>query len=166
MEIREPKTAKEFEDYYHLRWEILRKPWAQPVGSEKDLIEDRCIHAMAVDATQNVLAVCRLQFNDPKTAQIRYMAVAENLQGKGLGSKILIFLEDIAKDRGAHKIVLDARENAASFYRKNGYRITEKGYLLYKSIQHWKMEKNFWPLFVIDHHRRFPITHNDYFGIW
>lgn len=141
MRILEPKSAQEFEKYYQLRWEVLRKPWDQPIGSEKDKIEEDCTHAMVVGENNEVLSVCRLQMNDLSTGQMRYMAVAPNLQGKGIGSKILSYLEEIAKKKGAKRIILDARENAVEFYKSNGYKITEKGYLLYNSIQHWKMEK-------------------------
>ena len=37
--IIEPQTPKEFEAYYLLRYEVLRKPWKQPFGSEKDDME-------------------------------------------------------------------------------------------------------------------------------
>ncbi|MBE9568723.1 MAG: hypothetical protein IMF14_08505, partial [Proteobacteria bacterium] len=46
--IRQPETADEFEQYYFLRWQVLRKPWAQPQGLEKDDIEDSCFHLIAL----------------------------------------------------------------------------------------------------------------------
>jgi len=39
-------------------------------------------------------------------------------------------------------IVLDAREPAVGFYLKLGYMITEKSYLLFNEIQHFRMTKN------------------------
>ena len=39
-------------------------------------------------------------------------------------------------------MVLDAREPATGFYEKLGYRITEKTYLLFNEIQHYRMIKN------------------------
>ena len=36
MKIIEPTTSEEFKKYYNLRYEILRKPWGQPQGSEID----------------------------------------------------------------------------------------------------------------------------------
>ena len=35
-EIRSPQTLEEWKDYFHLRWQILRDPLQQPVGSERD----------------------------------------------------------------------------------------------------------------------------------
>ncbi|SVC73775.1 uncharacterized protein METZ01_LOCUS326629, partial [marine metagenome] len=60
------------------------------------------------EATGDAIAVGRLQVNTKEEAQIRYMAVADNYQGKGLGSKIVIALEDIALDKGANRIILQA----------------------------------------------------------
>jgi hypothetical protein len=44
MEIRSPETVEEFMQYYELRWRLLRKPWNQPKGSEKDEKEDEAFH--------------------------------------------------------------------------------------------------------------------------
>jgi len=32
--LRSSKNAEEFAQYYQLRWQILRKPWQQALGSE------------------------------------------------------------------------------------------------------------------------------------
>ena len=141
MVITEPKTAEDFEKYYHLRWEILRKPWDKPKGSEKDDTENSCIHAMAIDDKGDVVAVCRLQYNSSKEAQIRYMAVKENTQGKGIGSSIIRYIENKAMERGIESIVLHAREKAVNFYKSNGYKTMEISYLMWEKIQHFLMKK-------------------------
>ena len=142
MKIIEPKSLTEFKKYYNLRYEILRKPWGQPTGSERDDGEDMYIHRMIIDEkTGNALAVGRLQFNSEDEAQIRYMAVADELQGQGLGSQIISALEDVARGKGIQKMILSARENALQFYKNNGYKIVQKTHLLFGEIQHWLMQK-------------------------
>ena len=142
MKIIEPTTSEEFKKYYNLRYEILRKPWGQPPGSERDEGEETSIHRMIIDnTTGNALAVGRLQFNSTHEAQIRYMAVADDLQGKGLGSQIISALEDVARGKGIQRIILSARENALQFYKNNGYEIVRKTHLLFGEIQHWLMGK-------------------------
>lgn len=49
MEIYEPKSEEDFEKYYDLRWRILRRPWDQPRGSEKDGLEDKSLHVMVCE---------------------------------------------------------------------------------------------------------------------
>ena len=142
METIEPKSPEEFRKYYNLRYEVLRKPWGQPIGSERDEGEETSIHRMIIDEKKGeVLAVGRLQFNSKDEAQIRYMAVADDLQGKGLGSQIISALEDVAQGKDIQRIILSARENALQFYKNNGYEIVKKTHLLFGEIQHWLMEK-------------------------
>ena len=141
MKVTEPQSEEEFEKYYHLRWEILRKPWGWERGSEVTDDEDKCVHAMICDENKNVLAVCRLQMNSDDTAQIRFMGVKDDMQGKGLGKKIIHYLENKAREKRAKKIILQARENALDFYKKMDYSVIEKSHLLWGAIQHYLMEK-------------------------
>ena len=66
MQIISPKTEEEFEKYYELRWRILRKPWNQPLGSERDDDEDNSFHLMAIE-NNKTLGVARLQFINNST---------------------------------------------------------------------------------------------------
>ncbi len=139
--IREPQTPKEFVAYYLVRYEVLRKPWNKTEGSEKDEIENDCVHAMACDENNNVMGVCRLQFNTETEAQLRYMAVVKNAQGTGVGKALIDFMEWKAIEKGSEKIILQSRENAVGFYKKCGYTIVEKSFLMWGEIQHYLMEK-------------------------
>ncbi|MFM7774820.1 MAG: GNAT family N-acetyltransferase [Candidatus Kapaibacterium sp.] len=140
MEICEPITASDWDAYYDLRYRILREPWGQERGSEQDATDAQSINRMIVrDGT--VIAVCRLHFNTPVEAQIRYMAVETTVQGKGVGLTLMAHMEEIARARGAERIILEARENAVTFYKRQGYVITKESYLLFGVIQHYTMEK-------------------------
>ena len=142
MEIIEPNTSAEFKIYYNLRYEVLRKPWFQPKGSERDEEEETSLHRMIIDEPNGkVVAVGRLQFNTIEEAQIRFMAVSNHYRGMGYGSKIVKALDNIARKKGSRKIILQSRENALQFYKSNGYTIVEKTHLLFGEIQHWLMEK-------------------------
>ncbi len=141
MKIAEPKTKEDFDKYYDLRWRILRKPWDQPKGSEKDDLEDESIHLMACDSGV-VCGVARAHFNSPGEAQIRYMAVDEPYRGKGIGSKLLDELEKRIKQKSGRQVTLNARENALGFYEGHGYEIVAKAHTLYGCIEHFKMRKS------------------------
>lgn len=144
VSIKEPQTPKEFEAYYLLRYEILRKPWNQPPGSEKDAQEDTSVHIMATDTDEhkNVLGVCRIQFNSDSEAQLRFMAVKEDTQGLGIGRKLIEYAEAKAKGNGASSMILQSREIAVEFYKKCGYAVIEKSFLMWGEIQHYLMRKN------------------------
>ncbi|MCD6171433.1 MAG: GNAT family N-acetyltransferase [Thermoplasmata archaeon] len=89
----------------------------------------------------NILGWGQLHFNSNEEAQIRYMAVDAYHRKQGIGTMILKKLEEIARKRGAECVVLNARESAIEFYKKNDYHIVEKSYILFGSIQHFKMMK-------------------------
>jgi len=141
--IKQAETAEELKEYYRLRWKLLRAPWGKPKGSEVDDIEDRCLHFIAVETNNrdNIIAVARLQFNTTTEAQIRYMAVTTENERRGIGRRLIDTIETEAKEFSCSKIILDAREPAVGFYKKLGYQITEKTYLLFDQIQHFRMEK-------------------------
>ena len=140
--ILKPTSSEEFRKYYNLRYEILRKPWGQPLGSERDEGEETSIHRMIInELTGEALAVGRLQYNSKEEAQIRYMAVSDDFQGQGLGSQIISALEDVARRNGNIWMILSARGNALQFYKNNGYNIMKKTHLLFGEIQHWLMGK-------------------------
>lgn len=142
MKIISPSNKEEFEKYYQLRWEVLRAPWGKPKGSEKDDLENTSTHALMLDENNNAVAVCRLNSTDNKQiGQVRFMGVSSTAQGKGYGAKIMDYIEQEAKKQGMNKIILHARENALEFYKRCGYTVVEKSYLMWDEIQHYLMEK-------------------------
>jgi predicted GNAT family N-acyltransferase len=137
----EPVTAEQFERYYDLRWRILRAPWKQPRGSEKDIMEEDSYHLMVIDAAERVIGVARLHLNTPQQAQIRFMAVETREQRKGIGKMLLFALEEKAISWGAEEVVFDARVNIAGFYKRYGYTTLSPGHTLFDSVHHYKMHK-------------------------
>jgi predicted GNAT family N-acyltransferase len=141
VQVCEPSTAEDFRRYYDLRWKILRAPWDQPRGSERDALDDSSTHLMLVGPGGRLHGVGRLHFNSIREAQIRYMAIDIPDQRKGLGSRLLEALEHRARALGAATIVLDARESALGFYRKHGYIASGTGHVLFNRIAHLHMSK-------------------------
>ncbi|REL25285.1 GNAT family N-acetyltransferase [Thalassotalea euphylliae] len=140
--VKAPENKADFKRYYLFRWQILRAPWHQALGSEQDDLEGQSIHRFIENNAGEIVAVGRLHKTSQYQAQIRYMAVATDQQGLGLGKKIVDALETQAIRHGVTEIQLNARENALAFYRKLGYRQVEKSHLLYGEIQHYLMVKS------------------------
>ena len=140
LTVKFAQTPDELRMACEVRWEVLRKPWNQPKGTETDDMENT---AYTIIATENGItcATGRLQASGEHTGQIRYMAVSPKWQGKGLGKKVLLALEAKAVELGMKSIVLNARENAVNFYLQNGYHITGDAETLYGVIRHLRMEK-------------------------
>lgn len=141
LEIKSPQTESDWKAYYALRFNVLREPWNQPLGSEVLADEDQAIHAIAVKDGV-VLGVARMHESAEKQGQVRCVATATAAQGKGIGKAIMAYLEEKAKQKGWTEIVLEARENAVPFYEVIGYTIVAESYLLFGEIQHYRMQKS------------------------
>ena len=140
MKIISPSQDHEWKAYFQLRFEVLREPWNQPAGSEVLGDEDQAIHAMAVEGDE-ALGVARMHASAPGQGQVRCVAVATDQQGKGVGKALMIYLEDMARQKAWNEILLEARENAVPFYKALGYEIQKESYLLFNEIQHYTMTK-------------------------
>ena len=140
VEIRKPITDAEWNDYYDLRYRILRAPLDKPRGSEKNDEDLTGVHFALYE--NNILkAIARLDRADDSIAQVRFVAVEENVRGKGYGKAIMIATEKAAKDRGDVEMILQARDYAVDFYLKLDYELVEKSHLLFGILQHYKMNK-------------------------
>lgn len=140
MEIRTPINTDEWSQYYDLRYRVLRQPWNQPVGSERDALENQAKHFAAFEAA-NLIGVGRLDHVEARIYQIRFMAVEPGCQSKGIGASLMKAIEMDAWNSGAVEIILHAREQALGFYQKLGYALVEPSHLLFGEIQHFLMKK-------------------------
>jgi ribosomal protein S18 acetylase RimI-like enzyme len=138
---RSPQNPAEWQDYFDLRWRVLRAPWDQPRGSEKDDREADSQHLMIAGPDSRAIAVGRLHFNSPAEAQVRFMAVDPQSRGRGLGSLVLREFEDRARAAGATSIVLNARDDAQRFYRKHGFSVVGPAPTIFSAVKHVLMRK-------------------------
>lgn len=136
-----PQTDKDWEQYYEIRWQVLRAPLQQPRGSEKDEYEQHAWHRMIIDETGKVVGVARLHLVSSEESQIRYMAVIEAHRRKGLATMMLESLEAIARQEGVKRVILNARKSATNFYENLGYVITGDAPEIFGSIPHVQMCK-------------------------
>jgi predicted GNAT family N-acyltransferase len=142
IEIRSPKTKSEWENYYDLRFRVLREPWKQPRGSEKNDGDNIGIH-LALFQFGIIKAIARLDISEKSIGQVRFVAVETNNQGKGFGGLIMSEVEKESIARGDTQMILHAREQAVGFYLNLGYNKVEKSHLLFDKIQHYLMQKRY-----------------------
>ena len=135
-----PSSSEEFKKYDLFRWKILRKPLGKSIESLKDEYEDSSYHLIGV-IDNKIIACGRLHFNNAYEAQIRYMAIDEHYQRKGIGVKVIELLEAEAKKKQINKIVLNARNHVIEFYKKSGYKTVRKYKGSDTGIPHTTMEK-------------------------
>jgi len=144
--IQSPRTPAEWAAYYALRYAVLRQPWQQPLGSERSPAdaEPGTIHALLlVEGSEPpiALAVGMLQPTSAHEGQIRFMAVAPEAAGTGLGLHLMAYLEQQAQAVGIREIVLHSREVAVGFYQRLGYAVVAPSHTLFGVIPHFLMHK-------------------------
>ena len=103
-----------------LRNDILRKPLGLVLSSEDMKDEQNDILIAAFDDDE-MLGCCVLKKSEKGAIKLRQMAVRSQLQGKGIGSSIIHFAENIIRDNGYMEIKMDARSNAINFFENKGY---------------------------------------------
>ena len=84
--IRSPANESEFKAYYALRWKILREPWNQPPGSEKDEFEQVAVHLAAWDDAGNLIGVGRLHRVSENAAKFVTWRLTRPSEAAGLES--------------------------------------------------------------------------------
>ena len=129
----------EYRQMVKLRDDLLRKPLGLTFSKE-ELESEKENMLIAAFEDDDILGCCMLVEKDHETARLRQMAVLNNLQGKGVGSAILQFAENLARDRGYKKIMMHARKNTAEFFEKCGYKVSGTEFMEL-TIPHYQMIK-------------------------
>lgn len=131
--------SKDYQKMIEMRYNILRKPLGLNFSTEEldREKEDILIGCFEEDKLEGCCLLTKL---DAQTVKLRQMAVTSGLQGKGIGRVLLIFAENIARDRGYKKITMNARKNAIGFYEKLGYNVVGNEFIEV-TLPHFKMEK-------------------------
>jgi len=131
--------SKEYQLMVNLRYEILRKPLGlQFSKDELDQEKDEILIGAFED--EKILGCCMVVKTDNKTCRLRQMAVINKLQGKGIGKALMVFAENLARDRGFKNLTMHARKSAVGFYERLGYRVVGEEFQEV-TISHYVMEK-------------------------
>jgi len=140
LQIKQIKyQSPEYEQSVILRDKILRKPLGM-VFTDEFLKQDAKEFMIGLFDQNQIKAVLHLKPFSDTVLKMRQVAVDENMQGKGYGSKLVLFSEEFARNKNYKKFVLHARETAVSFYKKLNYNIIGEQFFEV-GISHFKMEK-------------------------
>ena len=131
--------SSDYKKMVDLRARMLRTPLGltftkTELDNEKD---DLLIAAFDED---EMLGCCTLTKVDEQTLRLRQMAVKDNLQGKGIGAAIILFGQNLARDKGYKKITMHARNTAIGFYEKFGYKVIGEEFMEVQ-LPHHTMQK-------------------------
>jgi predicted GNAT family N-acyltransferase len=144
--VRQARDAAEVAAALELRVRVFCDEQGVSREEELDGLDDEATHLVALDE-RGVLATCRLRFVDEGGAtgseydcKLERMAVAERARRHGVGAKLLARSEEVARERGARRMVLNAQTGARDFYAGGGYE-AEGGVFIEADIEHVRMTK-------------------------
>jgi predicted nucleotidyltransferase component of viral defense system/N-acetylglutamate synthase-like GNAT family acetyltransferase len=127
---------KEYAQAILLRKEVLYKT---RILSSDDYNKEENHLQIAGFVNDIIIATCSL-VPEGDNCCMRYVAIKADVQGNGIGSKMLEYFEKQAIDKGFKSIYCHARVTAINFYKKNGY-LTEGDVFEHFTISHIKMRK-------------------------
>ncbi len=103
-----------------LRYSLFFKDHNLPEEILSDDKEDKSLH-IAISQENELIAYGRLFEISSNEFQISQMVVSPRYQSQGYGERLLIEIMRTAKNKGAKKIILNARTTAISLYEKIGF---------------------------------------------
>lgn len=121
-----------------LRERILRAPFGLHF-SEAELSAEKS-HIQIVGMQDDAIIATAVLVPEGEHCKMQRVVVNEGLVNAGIGSKMMAFCEDYAKNHSFKTIYCHARSTAVKFYLKNGY-IAEGDYFVEVTIPHLKMRK-------------------------
>ena len=132
--------SEDYKKMVDLGMDILRKPLGLNFSGE-DLEKEKEDILIGAFEEDEIMACCILTKIADGTCKLRQMAVRPKLQGTGLGAAMMNYAEQLAKDAGYKKMVMNARKTAKGFYEKLGYEI-EGDEFVEVTLPHFYMQKN------------------------
>ena len=114
------ETESELEAAMTLRFRVFVSEQSVPPEEEVDQADAEASHIIALYQGQ-VRGTGRLVRRAAEIVQIGRMAVDRDCRRQGIGSRILEYLEEVARSQGMRHCVLHAQEHVKGFYAAHGY---------------------------------------------
>ena len=132
--------SPEYEMALALRTEVLRKPLGLTFNPADLAKEIDHLHFVALHSGQ-VVGTLMLVNLAAGRQKMRQVAVANELQGHGVGRQLIEWSERWAVENGTFEFELNARETAVPFYLKLGYQTVGEPFLEV-GLPHFQMRKS------------------------
>jgi GNAT superfamily N-acetyltransferase len=118
MNIIEIEASQTWQIRHEVMWPDFPMEYVQ-------LEEDNSGSHFGVFDNEKLVSIVSCFFSEDEM-QFRKLATLESYQGKGIASKLLNFILEIARNKKVKKVWCNARSNKKSFYEKFGMYATNK----------------------------------------
>ncbi len=137
MHIRIADFAADYAEIRNVRFTVFVEEQQVPESIEIDDRDQECIHVLAFDRDEPI-GTGRIDM--AKLGRVGRLAVLAANRGQGVGTAIVEFLHDIAKQNELDSVWLHAQTVALPFYEKLGYQVVSDPFFE-ANIEHVTMQK-------------------------
>ena len=125
-------------------FEVRRQVFIEEQGISEDLeldgYDQEALH-MVVKEGERVIGTARVHFLGTGQAKLERMAVLRSFRRRGIGRRIISFLNEELRNRQIKQVVLHAQYSAIVFYKSCGFE--ESGLPFWEAaIKHIKMQRS------------------------
>jgi len=99
--------------------ERINKMGSIIVGVIKDIRND----TFEIIASGTIIIEPKIMRDGKNVGHIEDIVVAKHMRGKGIASKIIVILKQIAKENDCYKVILDCNEQVKNIYIKNDFEL-------------------------------------------
>ncbi|PLS02900.1 GNAT family N-acetyltransferase [Neobacillus cucumis] len=128
MKVKVVENQKELEDAFSIRKIVFVKEQNVPIEEEIDQYEDEAVHFVMYGETHNPIAAGRFREVDGY-GKVERICVAAEARKTGAGKKMMNAIENYAREKGLHKLKLNAQTHAIPFYARLGYEVVSEEFL-------------------------------------
>ena len=132
-------SVKELEEALEVRREVFIKEQGTSPEEEFDGYDEEALHMVVMDR-ERVIGTARVRFLSDRQAKIERMAILKSFRRRGIGSRILSFLNEQIGKKQVDELVLHAQHSVMAFYKSCGFKETGSPFLE-AGIKHIKMKK-------------------------
>ena len=129
----------ELKDAFEVRRQVFIKEQNIPEDLEFDTYDREALHMVVKDG-ERVIGTARVLFLTANQARLERMAILKPFRRKGIGRRLIYYLNEELNKRQVEQVVLHAQCSAVTFYKSCGFE--ESGMPFWEvGIKHIKMQK-------------------------
>jgi len=130
---------RELKEAFDVRKEVFVEEQGISEDLELDGYDSEALHMVVKDG-ERVIGTARVLFLTASEAKIERMAILEPFRCKGVGRRIISFLNEELRNRQVQQVVLHAQYPVVAFYKSCGF--VESGSPFWEAgIKHIKMQR-------------------------
>ncbi|MNH80670.1 putative N-acetyltransferase YjcF [compost metagenome] len=136
-------TEEQLNHGLDIRKEVFVQEQKVPVDIEIDEFDviGPDSHHVLIELDGRYAATGRITYYKDNAAKIQRVAVRQEFRSHGIGRVLMLALEQMARDLGFEKAVLDGQCQAEGFYTRLGYKVISDEPFYDAGILHVRMEK-------------------------